>query len=285
MAQTRPLLGHAAAAVAVAIWAGWIVLVRGTAATLSPADVAALRYGAPALLLAPVWLRRGVAPAGVAPLRLAAMVFGWGAPFAWLAARGLRDADVALFAALAPGAMPLWAALIAAVALGARFGPAARAGLALIAAAAALAVWAAPADALAGAPWITAAAIGWAAYTVAFRGAGLTPIEATAIVGFWSTLMLLPVALAGGITLHRLPLPELAAQFVLHGVVSGVVSVAAFALAIRELGAARAAAFAALVPGLAALLGWAALGETPGPGAVAALACATVGVALLNRRA
>jgi len=277
------VLGYAAAVVAVAIWAGWIVLVRGTAATLSPADVAALRYGGPALLLAPVWLRRGVAPAGVAPLRLAAMVLGWGAPFAWFAARGLRDADVGLFAALAPGAMPLWAALIAAVALGARFGRAALAGLGLIAAAAALALWSAPAPALAGAPWVTAAAIGWAAYTVAFRGAGLTPVEATAIVGFWSTLMLVPVALSGGLTLHTLPLPALATQFALHGVVSGVVSVAAFALAIRELGAARAAGFAALVPGLAALLGWVVLGEAPGAGTAAALACATLGVALLNR--
>lgn len=276
-------LGLAAAAAAVAIWAGWIVLTRAGASVLTPADVALLRYGAPALLLAPVWLRRGLLPAGVARWRIAVMTLGWGAPFAFLAARGLRDADVGLFAALAPGAMPLWAAAIGLAAFGVRPGPRGAAGLALIAVGLAAALAAAPLASLAGAPWITAAAFGWAAYTHAFRGSGLGPVEATAIVGAWSTALTLPLALAfGGVGLHRLPWDVLVGQALLQGVVSGVVSAAAYALAIRELGASRAAASAALVPGLAAAMAWAALGEAPALGAWAALALTTAGALLLH---
>ncbi len=279
---SRPLIGYAAAAVAVAIWAGWIVAVRFSVTTLSPLDVALLRYGGPALLLAPVWLRRGPLARGAAPWRLVVMTAGWGAPFALYAAQGLKAADIGLFAALVPGAMPLWVAAFSALALGARYGPRAGVGLALIAAAAALALVAAPPGARAAAPWLFAASASWAAYTLAYRGSGLSPVEATALVAFWSTLALVPVALIHGQSLSALPAATFAAQFLVHGVLSGAASVAAYALAIRELGAARAAASSALVPGLAALGGVALLGEAlPWPTALA-VGGACVGVGLLS---
>ncbi|SEA82432.1 DMT family transporter [Rubrimonas cliftonensis] len=282
-----PALGYAAAAFAVLVWAGWIVLTRAGAAAsaLTPLDVAALRYAGPALALAPVWLRRGPVPAGVARWRLMGMTLGWGAPFALFAAKGLESADAALFAALAPGAMPLWAALLAAMFFGARFSRLAVAGLAMIGGAVALALWAAAPQTLAGAPWVTAAAIGWAVYTLSYRGSGLTPVEATAIVGFWSSLLVALLALGGamgGLTLHMLPPPEALGWFAAHGLVSGVLSVAAYAVAIRELGATRAAGSAALVPALATLMGWLFLGEAPGAGPLAAVALATLGVTLVS---
>ena len=286
-APGRLWLGLAAMALAVLIWAGWIVLVRATVgAAVAPWDIALLRYGAPAILLSPIWLRRGLLPRGVSRLRLAAMTLGWGAPFAMLAATGLGSAQPAVFAALVPGGMPLWAALIMAAVLGARFAPRAVLGLALVAAAAALALggaWAAGAwGDLRGAPWLLAASCAWAAYAVAYRDSGLTPIEATAIVAAWSTLLLIPLGLVFESRLGLLDAAGLVEQILLQGVVSGVVSVAAFALAIRELGAGRAAAFSALVPALAAFGGWAVLGEAPGPAASAAITLATLGVALVN---
>jgi drug/metabolite transporter (DMT)-like permease len=283
-------LGYGAAALAVGIWAGWILLVRATlgpaqAVALAPYDIALLRYGAPALLFAPIWLRLGVLPAGLSRWRLAAMTLGWGAPFALLASEGLTRAEPGFVAALVPGGMPLWAAGIMAV-LGARFAPRALLGLALIGAAALTALggaWMAGAWAnLSGAPWLVAASISWAAYAVAYRGSGLSPIEATALVAFWSTVLLAPLGLLMESRFLDLPPVAMAEQALLQGVVSGVVSVAAFALAIRELGAAQAATFSALVPVLAALGGWAILGETPGWTTAAAIALATAGVALVN---
>jgi drug/metabolite transporter (DMT)-like permease len=279
----RLALGVAAGLAAAAIWAGWLVLVRAApAAGLGPLDVALLRYGVPALLLAPVWLRLGPAPPGLSRARLAAMALGWGAPFALLVAEGSRTAPTALVAALVPGAMPLWAALIAAVALGTRPGPFALAGFALIAGAAALATAGADAAALGAVPWLLAGAIAWAAYAVGYRGSGLSPLEATALVAFWSTPPLLAAAVAFGERLSALTPGALALQVALHGLLSGVAATALFAAAIAALGAARAAAFAALTPGLAAAGAALVLGETPAAGTVWALVAATLGVALVN---
>lgn len=287
VAPPRLALGYAAMAVAVIIWAGWIVLVRGTVTGLmSPLDIAVLRYGAPAILLSPVLLRIGLAPRGVSIPRLAAMTLGWGAPFALLAAEGARSGGTSLFAALVPGALPLWVAVISVAVFGARYAKRPLIGLALIAAAAVAAL--APAvlgddsAALRGAPWFCAASIAWATYAVAYRGSGLAPIEATALVAFWSCALLAPLILWRGIGLLDLPVPVLLGQVALHGVVSGVVSVATFAIALRELGAARAATCSALVPVIAALGGVFLLGEAAEPHLVAAIALASLGVALVN---
>ena len=88
--STRGLaLGYLAAAIAVTIWAAWILWLRvavaeGYGAPLTGVDVALLRFSAPMLLLAPIWLRfglgEGLKPSGVSWPVLIAML-GWGAPF------------------------------------------------------------------------------------------------------------------------------------------------------------------------------------------------------------
>lgn len=281
------LAGFAALAVAVLVWAGWIVVVRATvvpgATGLGPLDIAIVRYGVPALLLAPVWLACGPWPRGVPLWRLAAMVLGWGAPFVLLAAQGLRSADTALFAAMVPGSMPLWLGLIMAVA-GIRPPRQALVGMALIAAGAlaALAMAVAVGRPVAGVPFLVAASVGWAAYTFAFRGSGLTAVEATAVVSFWSVLGLLPVAALVPMRLWALSPLALAEQVVVQGLVSGVAAVVAFAFAIRAVGSAQAAAGAALVPVLAATGGWWFLGDPLGAPVLLALLATVAGVALVN---
>jgi drug/metabolite transporter (DMT)-like permease len=277
------IAGHAAIGFAVLIWAGWIVAVRDAVSLLGPLDLAVLRYATPALLLAPVWLRLGPLPRGVSRLRIAIMTLGWGAPFALVAAQGLRDAPVTLFVALVPGMMPLWLAALAAGFLGLRPSRGALAGLVLVAAAGLTALWAAPPGALAGAPWLVAASVAWAAYTLAFRGSGLTAIQATAVVSFWSALALAPAALWFGLRLSDLTPAQLAGQTLAQGVLAGVAAVAAFAAAVRMLGAQRAAGFTAMVPVIATLGGWLWLAETPGPAQLASVAMVVAGVALVNR--
>jgi drug/metabolite transporter (DMT)-like permease len=283
------MAGVAALVLAVAIWAGWIVLVRATvnrsAAPLSPIDIAALRYGVPALLLGPVLLRCGPVPPRAGPIRVTGMVLGWGAPFVLLAANGLREADSALFAALVPGAMPFWLALLLFGLTGRLPRPRALAGVGLIAAGALGAVALAAFDdrSLTGVPWLLGASIAWATYAACFRGAGLTPVEATAVVAFWSTLSLLPALLwAADAALWTLPGPILLREALVQGLISGVVSVVAFAFAIRELGAPQAAAGAASVPVLAALGGWWWLGDPMSPAMLGLLALTVAGVALVN---
>lgn len=288
------VIGYAAGAVAVTIWAGWIVAARQSVASdygvsLSAWDVALLRFGAPALLFAPIWLRSGLKPRGVPWGQVAALTC-WGAPFALLFSLGAATADVVSAAALVPGMMPLWFALIAWVAYRERVEGARLVGLVCILTAAAAALTPAllgdaaqtRASLLAGAPFFAGASIAWAVFAVAFKRSGLTPLEAASVVSVYSVLLLIPLSFWFESRLAGLGWPALMTQATVHGVLGGAVSIGAYGLAIEKLGAAAATSLSALVPVLAAVMGVFWLGEPLTPFDAVAVVLASVGVALAN---
>jgi drug/metabolite transporter (DMT)-like permease len=95
---TRPgasnyLKGAVFGLAAAAIWAGWSVMTRLAVTTsLDAWDIAALRYGVAGLILAPILLQRGLARDRLGWLGLAVFIAGQGAPYALVAAGGLRFA-------------------------------------------------------------------------------------------------------------------------------------------------------------------------------------------------
>src|SRR5580692_6405333 len=103
---------------AVSIWSGWIVVARlGLRTSLTPWDIAALRFGVAGLLLLPYVLRNGVALERLGWTGLTAIIVGGGAPVL-LANAGLMFAPAAHAGALFPGVMPLMVAILAAIILG-----------------------------------------------------------------------------------------------------------------------------------------------------------------------
>ena len=100
--------GYAGVIAAVLIWSGWIIATRDSVTrNLLPIDIAILRYGVPALFLAPVWLKKGLFPKGENPLLLAVMTLGWGGPFVYLISSGLLHVPAYLFGPLVPGLLPM----------------------------------------------------------------------------------------------------------------------------------------------------------------------------------
>lgn len=288
MPSTTPSLplGLLAAGLSVLIGVGWQVATRlGTTTTLAPIDLALFRYGVPALALAPLWQRAGLVPAGVAPGTVALMVLGAGLPFGLAAMAGAAFAPIAHMAVLLPGTMPLFVALLAWIVLAERPGPRRLAGLGLILAG----ILAIGLPALAdhgdgvwrGDLLFLAAALLWAVYTVAYRRSGLAPWTSAAVVAGWSGLAALPAwLLAGTSRLAVAPTRDIALQFVMQGVVAGLGGLGIYALAVRHLGAGRAATSGALVPPVAALAGWLILDEQPDAPTLLGAFAATVGVAL-----
>jgi drug/metabolite transporter (DMT)-like permease len=279
-------LGLAAALASVVIGVGWQVATRlGTTTTLAPIDLALFRYAVPALVLAPLWLRAGLVPAGVGRGTVALMVLGAGLPFGLAAMAGAQFAPTAHMAVLLPGTMPLFVAMLAMAVLGERPAPVRLAGLALILVGILAIGLPALADRRDGA-WrgdllFLAAALLWAVYTVAYRRSRMDPWTSAAIVGGWSGLAAVPAwLLSGAGRLATAPMADIALQGLMQGVVAGLGGLGIYALAVRHLGPTRAAASGALVPPAAAAAGWIVLGEQPDVATLAGAAAAMLGVAL-----
>ncbi|HUO79991.1 MAG TPA: DMT family transporter [Steroidobacteraceae bacterium] len=286
--SARRAAGIAAALLAVSIWAGWIPVTRlGVVTRLSPADVAALRFGTAGLVLAPLLALRIREVPWHRPWPLLAMLVGAGVPYFLLFAYGLRLANSGQGGVLGPGATSAFAALLAWLALGERPNPRRLAGLALTAAGVAVVVLH---DALAGATrvagfaLILCASLGWAAYTVASRALLLRPVVNAATVAVLNALLFVPAYLAfgGAARLARVPLADLALQAFYQGILAAIVALAAFAFAIARLGAAAAAGFAPLSPVLVAGFGWLLLGDTVDAATAAGLAAVAAGVVIAN---
>src|SRR5499427_3343296 len=135
------LRGAAFGLAAVSIWSGWIVVARlGLRSSLTPWDIAALRFGTAGVLMLPLVFVRGLAIDRLGWGGLAAIVLGGAAPV-FLANWGLMFAPAAHAGALFPGVMPLMVALLAAAVLREEFTPARKLGFALILSGVVAVVW------------------------------------------------------------------------------------------------------------------------------------------------
>jgi len=273
------------ALVTVFIWALWLVSTRQAAKVELPvAWLGLFRFGPPAILLAPFWLRAGLLPRGTDRRLLAAMVIGAGTPYFLAVATGMQHASAAEGGVLLGGTMPFFVAIVAAVVFRERLSGLQLAGFALVLLAMALIGGVAILDgAGAGRLLILAGSALWALYPLAFQRSGLSPFAAAGIVAAWSTLFFLPFALAEGLSpAAALGLVMAGEQVLSQGVLSGVVALVCYGAAITRLGATRAAVFTALPPALAAVIAIPVLGEIPTPLTSAGIVLAVAGVALAS---
>jgi drug/metabolite transporter (DMT)-like permease len=120
----------------------------------------------------------------------------------------------------------------------------------------------------------------WAGFGVVMRKFRLDPILATTAAGVFGLAAYAPFYLAteGIDRLAHADESLLAMEIWVQGVLAGTGTVYTYAKAVESLGAARAAIFPALVPGLAALMGWPVLGHIPTVTEAIGLTLAIVGL-------
>lgn len=288
--ETRPMLGLLGGAVAVAIWAGWISATRfavsDPGARVDPLVLAICRAGLPALVLAPVILRRGMVPDGARLGPILLMALGWGAPFTLMVGNGLMTVPASLFGPLVPGLAPILVTLLTWAIVRERPGANLIAGLVLIGTAMSAIVvqWLGEGDlaALSGLPWLLMASLGISLYTVMFRVSGLNPLEATAYISLYSLPMLAVWCLIDPQALTGLSISQWGFHLLTQGLLTGVVAVLAYGMAVRHLGAVRGSTANALVPVCAALVGVGVLGESLTALGWSAVIAASLGVAVVN---
>jgi drug/metabolite transporter (DMT)-like permease len=282
------LVGALFGLAAVSIWAGWMPITRLSVTTsLTPYDLAMLRFGTAGLLLLPVLIRHGLGLDRLRWWQLLVMVVGAGAPYSLVAASGLRFAPAADAGVLTPGVMPLFVAVLASVALRERIALGRKVGyslilLGVIVIAGLTALLPGQQRSVGHLLFLTAAFM-WACYTIILRKAALAPLHAAAIVAVGSAVGFTPVYLATqGLHFTQAPVKEIAFQMLFQSVVATIPSLYLFGKAVSILGASAGAAFGALVPAMAALLAIPIVGETPSPSDWAGILAVSLGVYLAS---
>lgn len=289
-----PWAGILAGLGAAAIWGAWPVASRfGVQQTLSPMDLTMLRFLVAGLMLLPIVVLKG--HGGLGWGRALVLAIGAGAPYMLVTSSGFLFAPAGHGGLMIPGVMLTtsticgwlvlkdapdrvrWIGLIIVLS-----------GVATIASAAILettgfdTLWK-------GHLLFVAGGLLWASYTVASRKWAVSPLHATALVSVVSMIFFAPVYLfQRGPVLFDAPIGELVFQGLAQGVFSAVLALLLYTKAVAALGAGRAAVFGALVPGLAALFAYPALGEVPSARHLVGLGLVAIGtvlaLGLLNRR-
>jgi drug/metabolite transporter (DMT)-like permease len=278
--------GLALGFLAASIWGSYLAMARaGVSAGLHATDIAALRYGVAGLIMLPWLLRHGImGMAGMGMMKGAALTLLVGPFFIIIGVSGYSFAPLAHGAVVQPAALTLGSIGLAFLVLGDRPTTARVVGVAIIIAG--LAVIAGPGlmtgTALTpiGDLLFAAAGLMWAVFSVFSRRWGVSPVAGTAVVSVLSAAAYVPsyVLLIGADRLLAAPLPMLAAQILVQGVLSGVVAVIAFSKTVEILGAGRAAVFPALVPATAILIGIPITGEFPNSLQLAGLTLVSTGL-------
>src|SRR6516225_7565903 len=215
---------------AVSIWAAFIVVSRlGVRTSLTPWDVAAIRFGTAGVLLLPYLMKKGLALDRLGWIGVAAVSAGCGAPMVLLVNAGLLFAPAAQGGALFPGVMPLMVAMLAAIILGEALTPRKNGGLVLIVLGAIMIVWATGGTLGTrqniGHLLFLCAGLAWAGYTVAMRRARLEGLHAAAIAAVVSLALYLPVyASFARASLLQAPIFDVALQAVVQGILTAIVA-------------------------------------------------------------
>jgi drug/metabolite transporter (DMT)-like permease len=254
---------------------------------LTPHDLVALRYAVGGLILLPILITQ----ANRIPRR------GWiegfvlavcqGAPLALLVTIGVQYAPASHMAALSPGVLPLFAAMIGFLFYSERLSRPRILGLALILAGALVmagfslstfssGVW--RGDIL----FVCAGFMG-SIYAVRMRRSGLSAMQGAALIAVYSMIFYLPIYWifwVGSSRLGAASTHEVVFQALYQGVLMGAVTLFSLSRAIVILGAPRAGAFLSLVPVLATLLGAIILREWPSVSELIAVAIISFGVLL-----
>lgn len=285
--MTPRLAGQLAGLVAVASWGGYMALTRaGVNQGLHVADFFMLRFGVAGLVMLAFIPRQwaGLRRLGLWRVLLLSVLVG--PLFTLLAVAGYRYAPLTHGAVVQPVTVTVVVVLGAAVFLGDRLTRQRLVGVGMAVLGVALVGFGgAGAASTTGPTWIgdllfVGAGLLWAAFTLLLKKWRVDPVLATAAVTVVPALAVVPLFIAFDTFGRLLALPggALAGQMLVQGVMSGVIALIAFGMAVKHLGAGASALFPAMVPVAATLIGVPLTGEAPAPLQAVGLVLATAGL-------
>ena len=285
MSQTRDVsLGLAFGLAAAFAWGAQAVVARsGTVAGYTPLDLAALRYIAAGLVLAPFAWRARHALAAIGLKRLVVVAIAGGAGNALLFSWGLVHAPASHGGTIAPITAAIMGAVLGIPLLGEWPTRGRVVAIGVIVLGVALIGW----DGIGGAhpgAWrgdliLLCAGTSWAAFTLLLRRWRVPALAGNAAVCCLSALMLVPVWLMLGMgSVPGQPIGMTLLQMVAQGLIASALATTLYARAGELLGATRTACLTALVPVMAVMLSVMVLAEPLGWAKLAGVTLAVGGM-------
>ncbi len=266
------------------IWGGFPVVTRlGVArSSLDIFDITFLRFAVAGAALCPVLISRGMR--GTSLSATALMVVGIGAPYILIVSSGLTLAPVELFAAVTPGSMVGFCALLSFIWLKIRPSAAQILATLLIVSGIALAVVGQRND-FGGlnmsVAFFLAGGFLWAIYVTTTKAFAVDALQATAMVSVGSAVFYVPAYFAiKGFSILDQSTHDVLVRSVYQGIFVSIVALFFFSKCVELLGAAVGSSFASLVPVIAIAEASIALGERPSAYSIAGEAVVVVGMIL-----
>ncbi|MGW2823087.1 DMT family transporter [Streptomyces sp. NPDC001443] len=281
------LTGVAALAAAVVLWSSFALTVRAvSSSSLTPIDVAFLRFATPAVILAP-WLPRTVRALRGERIGVLLMLGIGGLPHFLLSELGGHLTSAALIGLLIPGTVPLFVTAILYLRWRERISSRRLIALAAITTGiAATAMQTTSTATTAGIGILLTAGCAWAVYTIGLRRTGLGPTGVVLAVctpaAITAALLAASAAMPSHLMTGTAGISDVVLFTSLQGIGTGLLSALCYAYAVRALGSTLAATAGAISPVLTALLAIPLFGEPITPGVSAALVLIVTGVTVFN---
>ena len=262
-------LGVLAAIATVTIWAAFLIGTRfAVSGNLTVDEVLILRLFPAFLIMLPLMFKLGIFIKGQSIFDLLMIALGATAVFPYLISTGVYYAPASDAGALAPGMLPFWTALFAFIITGEKPSKIRLIGLLIILLGAFLVgsysvlspsdqnTWKGHFLFLAGSGM-------WSVYSVYFRKSGIDPLTGLVFGLFWGTAVVVPLlVLFGDVSFEKASASDIFSMIFLQGLLIAIFAMLLYNFAIRQLGPAQTAAFAASTPILALIGGFVFLGET-----------------------
>ena len=283
------LIGISAGICAAIIWGLWPVITRfGVTTDFSAEEIVAVRFVFAGLLLLPYYVKRKVYQR-ISPIRSIIIASGAGAIYVYVSALGLKFVPAGHLGVVETGTMLVLSALGGYFILNERKSILQVLGYGFVFAGMLIVNWQSFNDAtssvILGDLLLVLGGVLWAIYTVLSNKWSLNAWDAVATVSVWSLLTWVPlIFLFGSVNITQNNIGIWLIQGVSQGVVTAILGLWLYSLAVLKLGAARGSLFGALVPAVAVFGGLIFLSEMPTTIEVIGVSLTTIGIIISLRR-
>ncbi|WP_249977839.1 DMT family transporter [Vreelandella olivaria] len=284
------LIGVTAGIFAAIIWGLWPVLTRfGVTSNFTAQEIVAVRFVFAGLMLLPYYFRKRVWQR-ISPIKSFIIASGAGAIYVYVSALGLQYVPAGHLGVVETGTMLILSALGGYLFLNERKTYVQVMGYCLIFGGLALVNWQSLAinatpEILLGDLYLVLGGVLWASYTILTKKWGLVSWDAVAAVSVWSLLTWVPLIILFGD--FHLDVEEAGAwlvQGVGQGIITAVLGLWLYSVAVEKLGASRGSLFGALVPAFAMIGGLLFLLEVPTSYEIIGVFLTTLGILVSIRR-